>query len=137
MRSGPHHSQLLITMDSSTKCRKTLSYIPTAKFYTSISTTILLFYTMHSESRCALRLRYVDLVVSLNTWAIPKSTSNWLAKKKNREQNFIIHNSHTHTHNCITSPHSCRPHSGTCRTITLVFAVPRHRTLPPSYATSC
>ena len=65
--------------------------------------------------------------------AIPKSTSDWLVKKiQNREQNFIIWNSYIY--NCITSPHSCRPHLGTCRTVTLVFVVPLQRTVPPSYA---
>jgi hypothetical protein len=68
--------------------------------------------------------------------AIPKSTSDWLVKKiQKREQNFIIWKSYIH--NCITSPHSCHPHLGTCRTVTLVFVVPRQRTVPPSYAASC
>jgi len=44
MQWGPHYTMLLITMVSSTKYRKTLSYIPTAQFYTSIYTTTLLFY---------------------------------------------------------------------------------------------
>ena len=64
---------------------------------------------------------------------IPKSTSDWLVKKIwNREQNFIIWNSYIHI--CITSPHSCHPHLGTCHTVAQAFAVPRHRTVPPSYA---
>jgi len=71
-----------------------------------------------------------------NTRAIPKSTSDWLVKKiQNREQNFIIWNSYKH--NCITSSHSCHPHLGTCRIVTLVFVVPRQRTVLPSYAASC
>jgi hypothetical protein len=65
-------------------------------------------------------------------WAIPKSTSPLAGKKiQNREQNFIIWN--IYIHNCITSPHSCHPHLGTCRTVTLVFVVPRQRPVPPSY----
>jgi hypothetical protein len=56
-------------------------------------------------------------------------------KKQIGEQNFIIWNSYIH--NCITSPHSCHPHLGACRTQALVFIVPRHRTVPPSYAASC
>jgi len=68
--------------------------------------------------------------------AIPKSTSDWLVKKiQNTEQNFIIWNSYIH--NCITSPHSCHPHLGTCCTGTLVFVVSRQKTVPPSYAASC
>jgi hypothetical protein len=63
--------------------------------------------------------------------AIPKSTSDWLVKKiQNREQNFIIWNSYIH--NSITSPHSCHPHLCICRTVTLVFVVPRQRTVPPT-----
>ena len=53
-------------------------------------------------------------------------------KIQNREQNFIIWNSYIH--NWITSPHSCHPHLGTCGTVTLVFIVPRQKTVPPSYA---
>ena len=69
-----------------------------------------------------------------NMRAIP--TSNWLVKKiQNREQNLIIWNSYIH--NCITSPHSCHPHLGTCHTMTLVFVVPRQRTVLPSCAASC
>ena len=72
-----------------------------------------------------LKLRYMDNC---------KSTSDWLVKKiQNREQNFIIWNSYIN--NCITSSHSCHPHLGTC-TVTLVFVVPRQRTVP-SYAASC
>jgi len=62
-----------------------------------------------------------------------KSESDWLFKKiQNREQNFIMWNSYIY--NCITSPHSCHPHLGACRTVTLVFVVPLQRTVPPSYA---
>ena len=69
-------------------------------------------------------------------WSIPKSTSDWLVKKiQNREQNFITWNSYLH--NCITSPHSCHSHLGTCRTATLVFVVPCQRTVPPSHAARC
>jgi hypothetical protein len=50
-------------------------------------------------------------------------------------KNFIIWNSYIH--NCITSPHSCRPHLSTFLIVTLVFVVPRQRTVPPSYAASC
>jgi hypothetical protein len=65
-----------------------------------------------------------------------KSTSDWLVKKiQNIEQNFIIWN--IYIRNCITSPHSCHPHLGTCCTVTLVFVVPRQRTVPPSYAVNC
>jgi hypothetical protein len=104
----------------------------------------------HLRQQCcceqAIIITYADcVVVALGTqhsvrvqrftWAIPKSTSDWLVKKiQNREHNFIIWNSYIH--NCITSPHSCHPHLGTCRTLILVFVVPRHRTVPPSYAAS-
>ena len=55
------------------------------------------------------------------TRATSKSTSDWLVKKiQNKEQNVTIWNSYIH--NCITSPHSCHPHLGTC-TVTLVFVV--------------
>jgi hypothetical protein len=64
-------------------------------------------------------------------YAIPKSTSDWLVKKiQNREQYFIIWNGYIHY--CITSPHSCHPHLGAYRAVTLVFLVPLQRTLPPS-----
>jgi len=67
------------------------------------------------------------------TRAIPKSKSDWLVRKiQNREQNFVVWNSYIN--NCITSPHSCHPHLGICRTVTLVFVVPRQRTVAPSYA---
>jgi len=69
-------------------------------------------------------------------WEIPKSNSDWLFKKiQNREQKFITWNSYVH--NCIISPHSCHPHLGTCLTVTLVFVVPRQRTVSSSYAASC
>ena len=58
-----------------------------------------------------------------------------LAGKKNiqnREQNFIIWNSYIHI--CTTSPHSCHPHLGTCRTVALACVGSRHRMAPPSYA---
>ena len=58
----------------------------------------------------------------------------WLKKIQNREQNFITWNSYIH--NCITSPHSCHPHLGTC-TMTLVFVVTHQRMVTPSYAASC
>jgi len=71
-----------------------------------------------------------------HTRAIPKSTSDWLVKKiQNREQNFIICNSYINK--CITSPHICHSHLGTCCTVTLVFVVTRQRTVPPSYAAIC
>ena len=67
------------------------------------------------------------------TRAIPKSTSDWLVKRiQNTEQNFIIWNRYIHI--CITSPHSCHPHLGTCHTVALAFAVPCQRMVPPSYA---
>jgi hypothetical protein len=70
------------------------------------------------------------------TKTIPKSTFNWLVKKiQNSEQNFIIWISYIY--NCITSPHSFLPHLGTCHIVTLVFVVPRQRTVLPSYAASC
>jgi len=55
-----------------------------------------------------------------------------LRKMQNSEQNFIIWISYIH--NCITSRHSFHPHLGTCHTVTLVFVVPRQRTVPPIYA---
>jgi hypothetical protein len=62
------------------------------------------------------------------TRAIPKSTSDWLVKKIQKgEQNFIIWKSYIC--NCITSPHGCHPHLGTCRTVTLVFLVLHQRTV--------
>ena len=72
---------------------------------------------------------FSDLLVAPGTVtkAIPKSTSDWLVKRiQNTEQNFIIWNSYIHI--CITSPHSCHPHLGTCRTMALAFAVFRQRT---------
>jgi hypothetical protein len=64
-------------------------------------------------------LRATPLVFRI-TRAIPKSTSDWLVKTiQKREQDLIIWNSYTH--NCITSPHSCHPHLGTCPTVTLVL----------------
>ena len=62
--------------------------------------------------------------------------SGWLKKYK-IENKTLLYVTVTYIHNCITSPHSCHPHLGTCRTVTLVFAVPRQRTVPPSYAASC
>ena len=59
----------------------------------------------------------------------------WLKKNTKREQNLIIWNSYIH--NCITSPHSCHPHLGTFRIVTLVFVVSRQRTVPPSYTARC
>ena len=65
-----------------------------------------------------------------------KSTSDCLVKKvQSTEQNCII--CYSYTHNCTTSPHSCHPHLGTCRTATLVFAVNRQRKVPRSYAARC
>jgi len=79
---------------------------------------------------------YTHAFDSVYMTAIPKLTSNWLVKKmQNGEQNFIIWN--IYIHNCIASPHSCHSHLGTCRTVTLVFVVPRQRTVQPSYAASC
>ena len=73
-----------------------------------------------------------DIWVNGGTRAIPKSTSDWLVKKiPNREKHFTIWSSYIH--NCITSPHSCYPHLGTC-TVTQVFVVTRQRTAPPSHA---
>jgi hypothetical protein len=77
-----------------------------------------------------------DNVQPITTSGIPKSTSDWLVKTmQNTEHNFIIRNSYIH--NCSTSPHSCHPHLDICCTVTLVFVVPRQRTVPPSYAASC
>ena len=70
----------------------------------------------------------------LSTRVIPKLTSDWLVKKNITENRTLLYGIATYIHICTTSPHSCHPHLGTCRTVALAFAVPRHRTAPPSYA---
>ena len=59
----------------------------------------------------------------------------WLKKIQNRDQHFIIRNSHIS--NYVTSPHSCHPHLGTCCTVTLVCVVNRQTTLQLSDAAIC
>jgi hypothetical protein len=59
-----------------------------------------------------------------------------LAGKKNTQRRTKLYYMEQLIHNCITSPHSCHPHLGTCRIVTLVFVAPRQRTVPPSYAAS-
>ena len=81
---------------------------------------------LHNKFVCLTCISYI-------TRAIPKSTSDCLVERiQNTEQNFIIWNRYIHI--CITSPHSCHPHLGTCHTVALAFAVPHQRTAPPSYA---
>ena len=60
---------------------------------------------------------------------------DWLKKYK-IENNILLYGTVTYI-NCITSPHSCHPHLGTCCTVTLGFVVTRQRTVPPSYVASC
>jgi hypothetical protein len=57
----------------------------------------------------------------------------WLEKYKT-ENKTVLYGTVSYIHNCITFPHSCRPHLGTCRTVTLVFVVPLQRTVLPSNA---
>jgi hypothetical protein len=65
-----------------------------------------------------------------------QSRIGWLKKYK-IENKTLFYGTLTYIHNCITSPHSCHPHLDTCPTVTLVFVVPRQRTVPPSCAASC
>jgi len=56
-----------------------------------------------------------------------------LVVKKNLKQRTKLYYMEQ-LHICITYPHSCHPHLGTCRSVALTFAVPRQRMAPPSYA---